>query len=449
MYILLKFLLLILCNTSGSFFSLVGKQSKDTLVSLINYVCENKVILTGLTAGTIIPFGLSKIEFVNNTLLYIKGEEKRNSQSYFLWYQKLRPYIYCVATLACFFPLFSEENFKKDVEIDFELPLDLLKIIYIGGVSISAKQFIGTTIDGAIILMKEDNERRFLGGRMMRIENRYYFTELIEDFAYKFNNIACAISLFCMILKIHTIVELIKIYQKKIISFLAILRLEKMIYYSKPKINHNYENNVFLKEEENYRFKNLIIEKDDSKKFINYDQLSEDTKNQLQSSNIITRTAKMEYANLMDNRIRFFLLYALSIKEQKEKQQKYIKFSFNCYYKMMRNHALCVGDNRLLAGHGHSNCNHGHFNKILTSIDHHVDSPLDEFTNYIEFNDPFYDELTEEINFDNITIKKNVENLLISENEESIKIEPIKLSSMFEKIFLTLKNVENFAYENF
>ena len=305
---------------------------------------------------------------------------------------------------------------------------------------ISLEEFIYFIIIFESLKILEVKELFFnmtIGGPLGRMVT----SKIISNFIYSI------ISISLIFYKILSIFELFKNHSNMMFYFYCLLHLEKIICFQKEK-NINLEK-AYNKEEEKYVFsiKNVhkLIKIINNENFIskdiadkcNYNQLSNKTEEELQSNYIIHMDEKDEYTNLMRNRIKLFILFAL---EKSETKNKYIQLAFDCYYKMMRNHASCGLGESELSNQAHNNCKLGAFNLILDDILDNVDSPFNrELDDYITFKNNFYDEKNGKINFDNIQI--------IQELNFSLKdVLTVTLESTLLKVF-SLKSIEHFLYK--
>ena len=289
-------------------------------------------------------------------------------------------------------------------------------------------------------------------------------TQYIQKIKNIFSCINPIISIAFILYKTDIIIKLFKTNHFTAISLYIVLQLLKQRENNESEINKkenneseinkteydsliksNYDLNDIIKNVTNIRF----IRNNKDIFLINFNEINPDMQDEIKNNNITETKIKIEYDILMSNRIRLFLIQAISNNNEKKKQQEYLELAFNHYYYMMKNHTFCKGENddEALKKAQHASCKNGNFDKIFNDILSNLDSPLNsEFDAYLKFTDtaesPLYNEKTQKINYNNITVIKEIAKYNCEKNEIQNEI---KENNIFFKILLT---IEKFLYKN-
>jgi hypothetical protein len=460
--------------------NLIKNFSCSIFNNTLSYVCANKQQFYFLLGVNLVFFQSFKIIPPLNKLA-IKLKKSKNN--FFLKIFKFRPIIISLLLSSIVVFYLSNKIRNKLLRIDYYKETDFHNIVIyliLIGTSISAKEFIFNVISSRWFIREYLEEERIIqeygedGIRRRRDFTINNLNEIYENLiSYLPKSIISILTLSLLYLKIYYIVEMTKKYPKFLYITYSILSFEKMIFFINE--NNNYNNNhTFIekhyKEEEEIIFKKIDyplfnINKDT---LINYSDLKGNTKTELKSINLLSNTeAKIDFSALINERIKYFCAlayYNYNKDNDNTLFKKYIELAFICFYKLIRNHTLCNGDNTLLNLGMHAYCKNGNFHLILNDL---ISSPDSSFTDQkiqdrIKITKTFYSAEAFDIDFtqikcDNETCSKEIRlqilpnNELIEDPEEKLMFnkEPNNILRTALLMFNnTLIYIENNLYNN-
>jgi hypothetical protein len=265
--------------------------------------------------------------------------------------------------------------------------------------------------------------------------------ELISDFTSKITGFFSVCAIVLIFYKMHLLINLFNYNPVGATVYYFLLLL-----FNKGEEKNLDEKFISMLQEENYSLDNILKIHEEfanynGKCLINYNELSFDLKEVIKKNSIIGQKVREEFGVFMTNRVRLFLIQAISHCDHQEEQKKFFKLAFDYYKIMMEKHAFC-SDCDDLNDQKHASCKNGNRDKILNDVLSNPDSPFYlEFDYYLEFvggNESLYNDNTTIINYDAIKVKQKIEKCNYKKNIE----DPVST-------WLWLFDLERFLYKNF